>query len=516
MSRSTFSSWFPFAVSYKKTKKTSAAPARGNRTTGRRVLRMEQLECREMLSASIAAVPAGAAAHAAAAAVAPSPTINNVVASATLGKLTWSAADPSGVASAGLTVGGTAVTDVGGPWTAATGLNYSWTYNTLAPGAYAYVITATDVLGNASQYTGTLVVGSNAGPTVSKAVAAPGQGVITWNATVATGGATSCTLTLDGSAVTSVYGPWAASSGETFEAVIGTVADGCHSYVITATDAAGNTSQYTSWFVSGTSTPTINNVVLSANQGTITWNAAAVTGIKAAALTIDGAAVSGVSGPWDAASGENYQGTFSGLASGTHTYTITVTSGGGVTTKSVGVFTVSGPTIGSIVVSVATGSLTWNAASSNGVASATLTIDGAGVGVCGPYAAAYGYNFSGALGVLAIGSHTYVISTTDNSGRFAQYSGVFQITSIPPTISQVAVSVAKGLITWNADDSDGVQTVSVTIDGVAKKILCPFKSSSGFNYEGVFSGLAAGNHTFIIRAVDTVGNASQYSGTFLV
>ena len=52
----------------------------------------------------------------------------------------------------------------------------------------------------------------------------------------------------------------------------------------------------------------------------------------------------------------------------------------------------------------------------------------------------------------------------------------------------------------------------MTIDGVARKILGPYKASSGYNYEGVFSGLAAGSHTYIIRAVDTAGNASQYSG----
>jgi large repetitive protein len=512
MSRSSLSSWFGFLVARKK---TSGAASRAYRQAGRRALRVEQLEDRQMLSVSITAVPAGVAAHSAAAAAAnASPTIGGVVASATLGKLTWNAADSSGVASSGLTIGGVPVSDVNGPWTAANGLNYSWNYNSLPAGTYAYVITATDVLGNASQYTGTLTVGSGAGPTISKAVAATAQGVISWNA-AASGGAASCSITLDGAAVTDVYGPWAATSGATYEGVIGTVAEGVHSYVITATDNAGNTSHYTSWFLVGTTVPTINSVVLLANQGAITWNAAAVTGIKTAALTIDGVSVSNISGPWDAASGVNFQGTFGALPVGDHTYTITVTSGAGLTTKSVGAFAVSGPSIGSIVVSTATGCLTWNVANSNGVSSSSLTIDGNGVGVSGPYTAANGYNFAGALGALAAGSHTYVINATDNSGRFSRYSGTFLVTNLSPKIGQVGISVARGLISWNAYDLDGVSCVSVTVDGVAKKILGPYKAASGYNYQGAFGALASGSHVYVIRAVDTAGNASQYSGTFL-
>ncbi len=489
MSRFSFSSWLNLSVVSRKMK-TSGPAARASRQAGRRTLRVEQLEDRQMLSVSVGAVvPAGVATHAAAAVASAnsSPTISNVVAAAS--KLTWSAADSSGVASSGLTIGGTVVTDVAGPWTGATGLNYSWTYNTLAAGTYAYAITATDVLGNASQYTGTLTVGVNAGPTMSKVVVSAAQDVITWNAT-ASGGTASCGLTLDGAPVTNVYGPWAASTGATYEGAFGAVADGSHTYVITATDPAGNTSKYTGWFVVGTSTPTINNVVLSANQGVITWNAAAVTGIKTVGVTIDGGSAASISGPWDAASGVNYQASLGNLGAGNHMYAITVTSGAGVTTKSVGVFAVSGPSIGSIVVSTATGWITWNAGSSNGVASSSLTIDGAGISVCGPYAAASGFNYAGALGSLASGSHTYVISATDNSGRYSQYSGIFQVTNPGPTISQVAVAAARGLITWNTYDPDGIQTVSVTIDGIARKILGAYKAASGFNYQAAFAALA--------------------------
>ena len=280
MSRFSFSSWFNLSVVSRKMK-TSGPAARASRQAGRRALRVEQLEDRQMLSVSVGAVvPAGVATHAAAAVASANsgPTISNVVAAAS--KLTWNAADSSGVASSGLTIGGTVVSNVAGPWTGTTGLNYSWTYNTLAAGTYAYVITATDVLGNASQYTGTLTVGSNAGPTMSKVVVSAAQGVITWNA-AASGGTASCGLTLDGATVTNVYGPWAASTGANVSRVHSALSrTGVTRTSLPPLIAAGNTSKYTGWFVVGTSTPTISNVVLSANQGVITWNAAAVTGIK--------------------------------------------------------------------------------------------------------------------------------------------------------------------------------------------------------------------------------------------
>jgi large repetitive protein len=516
MSRFNLSSWFNFSADRKHRKtKTSGTSARAQRPAGR-FLRVEHLEDRQMLSVSIGTVvPAGVSTHAAAVAAAnPAPTISNVVTSSALHKITWNATDASGVASSGLTIAGVPVADATGPWTAASGLNYSWSYNALSAGTYAYVITATDVTGATSQYAGTLTVGSGAGPTTSKIVVSTAQGVISWNSAAASG-TTSCSLTLDGAGVTNVYGPWAATTGATYEGSIGTVAEGCHTYVISATDGAGQTSHYTGWFVTGTSTPTINNVMLAANQGTITWNTAAVGGIKSATLSVDGIA-STVAGPWDAASGYNYQGTFGALASGNHSYTITITGNSGLTTKSTGVFAVSGPTISKVAVATAAGSMTWNVTGSNGVASTALTVDGVGVSLSGAYAALSGSNYSAALGSLTTGSHTYVITASDNSGRWSQFSGIFQVTNPAPTISKVAVSVAKGLITCNAYDADGVATVSVTVDGVARKILGPYKAASGYNYQGVFGVLAAGKHTYVIRAADTTGSCSQSSGTFVV
>jgi len=511
MSRTGFSWWLNTSVGRKKTKKSGAA-ARADRQAGRRFLRVEQLEDRQMLSVGL---PASAALPAAVAASAnPGPTISKVVASAQ-GKLTWNAVDSGGVASSGLMIEGIAVTNISGPWTASSGFNYSWPYNSLPSGTYPNVITATDGAGNASQYTGTLTVGINTGTTISKVVASPTQGAITWNVAAA-GGVASSGLTIDGATVTDIFGPWTAPSGVNYEGMLGTLSSGSHTYVITATSAAGQSSQFTGWFVMGASTPTISSVVLSVSQGVITWNVAAVTGLVSPSLTIDGAAVTNISGPWAASSGVNYEGILGTLSSGSHTYVITATSGAGQSSKSVGVFTVTGPTISKVAVSAAKGLISWNAAGF-GVASTALTIDGvAATNISGPYAASSGVNYARAFGSLASGSHTYVITATDNAGRWSQYAGTFVITNPGPTIGKVAVSTAKGVMSWNAVDSDGVASSALTIDGVVKSVRGPYKASSGVNYSGVLGVLASGSHTYIITATDGAGNSSHYSGTFVV
>ncbi len=230
--------WFNSFLRHKRTKRSGAA-AGADRQAGRRILRVEQLEDRQLLSI----VPGVTGLSN------PGPTISHVVASQ--GVLTWNAVDSGGVESSGLTVDGAAVTTVEGPYAAPTGLNYAWPYGnssaagiSLASGTHSYVITATGNDGNASQYAGTFTVGSDTGPTISEVVVSAAQGVITWNAAAAAGVASS-SLTIDGTAVKNVYGPYTAPPGVNYSGAYGTLSSGSHTYVITATDDAGNSWQYT-------------------------------------------------------------------------------------------------------------------------------------------------------------------------------------------------------------------------------------------------------------------------------
>jgi hypothetical protein len=167
------------------------------------------------------------------------------------------------------------------------------------------------------------------------------------------------------------------------------------------------------------------------------------------------------------------------------------------------------------VVVTAQGKMTWNAQDSDGVASSSLTVDGKAATVNGPYTAASGVNFSGAFGSLAAGTHNYTITAVDKLGNSSQYTGTFSVVSNPgPTIGGVVVVTAQGLMTWNAQDSDGVASSSLTVDGTAAKIYGPYTAASGVNYSGVFGALATGTHNYTITATDGLGNVSTSNGSF--
>jgi hypothetical protein len=494
-----------------------------DRRTGRRALRFERLEDRQLLSigpgvgssASNApqlpmplAVQMAPAVPVADGTVNPGPTISLVTRSAAQSVITWNAADSDGVASSSLTVDGAPVAELYGPYAAPPGVNYAGVYGALSSGNHTYVITATDSAGNSSQCAGTFDV---AGPTIGMLVVDPTQNVITWNAIDADGVASS-RLTVDGTAVTMLYGPYAASSGVNFAGVYGELPSGNHTYVVTATNSDGNWTQCTGTFsVAG---PTISRVVAAPEQDVITWNAAAPDGLASTTLAIDGAPVTKVYGPYADAPGADYAGVYSALSTASHSYVITATDSAGNSSRYTGTF-VQGPVISSVVASLPNGLITWNASDLKGVKSSSLTVDGTPVTMLyGPYAATSGVNFSGVFGQLSPGAHTYVISVTDSVGESAQYAG----TLLPgPTISDVTLSAAQKTLTWNTAASDGVSSSSLTVDGIlVKDVQGPYAAATGVNYVWAYGLLSPGNHTYLISAVDYANNASQCTGTFTV
>ena len=172
--------------------------------------------------------------------------------------------------------------------------------------------------------------------------------------------------------------------------------------------------------------PAISGVVtaVSGANPVITWTLDDADGIASTSMTVDGKAVA-VNGPYGTNTHANYSASLAGLnlASGDHTFVIYATDSAAtpMSTQYIGAFTVAGnagPTIGGVYVLPASGVMSWNAVDADGVAGASLTIDGASVSkVYGPYTAASGVNFSGQFGTLAAGNHTYVITATDKLGN---------------------------------------------------------------------------------------------------
>lgn len=162
--------------------------------------------------------------------------------------MTFNAYDAGGVASATVLVDGQNVSAVYGPYAAASGSNFGAALGTLSAGTHTYSIVARDRAGNATSpaYTGSFSVTqattTTTAPTIAGVVVVPSQGVITWNAAAASGMAR-VGLTVDGVTVTKLYGPYAAATGANYSGLFGKLAAGDHSYVITATDIAGKTTQ---------------------------------------------------------------------------------------------------------------------------------------------------------------------------------------------------------------------------------------------------------------------------------
>jgi hypothetical protein len=177
-----------------------------------------------------------------------------------------------------------------------------------------------------------------AGPTISTVVVTPTQGVVTWNVADPVA-LTSTSLTVDGTAIPSVYGPYTASSGANFAGVFGLLSGGSHAYVITATDTGGNSAQYSGTFAVGA---TINNVTLATTQDSITWNVVTSGSVASTGLSVDGVLVNNIEGPYvDNTGGVDYAGVFGTIPIGNHTYIVTVLDSTGVTTQTSGAFVTS-------------------------------------------------------------------------------------------------------------------------------------------------------------------------------
>ena len=82
---------------------------------------------------------------------------------------------------------------------------------------------------------------------ISRVVASASQLALSWNVAAA-GGVASSGLMIDGAVATNVLGPTAVAPGLAYSWLYGGLASGSHTYVITAADNGGRSSQLTGTF----------------------------------------------------------------------------------------------------------------------------------------------------------------------------------------------------------------------------------------------------------------------------
>jgi hypothetical protein len=260
--------------------------------------------------------------------------------------------------------------------------------------------------------------------------------------------------------------------------------------------------------------PAISGVTLSVSgaKPVVTWTVSANSGIASSVLLVDGKAVS-VFKPSGSKTYANYSVALASLnlSAGNHTFAVKATDAAGtpITTECAGTFTIVGPSVKSVGVSVAKGVLSWNATSPNGMSGVVVTVDGKRVSSVSAFAKG---NYSAKMGLPGIGTHNYTITATDKNGKKVTYSGNFTVAA--PTISNVAVAAAKGLVTWTAAASRGLASVGLTIDG--KRVSKLSGPNATGNCYGSAAGLAAGTHKYVISVKDRGGKVTTLSGSFVV
>ena len=416
-----------------------------------------------------------------------SPTEGSLIASHTVG-LAGSAENGATVAVfEGATARGTTTASGSGAW--------SLTLTAVPDGAHTYSATATDPAGNTS--------GPSAGRTITVDATAPDttidagpSGTATSDtATFAfssseTGSTFGCTL--DGGALSACTSPTTYTS----------LAAGAHTFTVRATVPAGNfdpTAASRTWTVDNTPPDTTIDTgpsgAVGSTSATFTFSSSE-TG-STFGCTLDGGALSACTSPT----------TYTSLAAGAHTFTARATdpAGNPDPTPASRTWTVdltapappliSSPTEGSLIASHTVG---LAGSAENGATVAVFE----GATARGTTTASGSGAWSLTLTAVPDGAHTYSATATDPAGNTSGPSAGRTITvdaTAPDTTIDAGPSgtATSDTATFAFSSSETGSTFGCTLDGGAL---------SACTSPTTYTSLAAGAHTFTVRATDPAGN----------
>ena len=398
------------------------------------------------------------------ASISASPTSATAPGSSTI---TWSSGNATSVA-------------VSGPGLNSSAASSTQTVNGLAVGTHTFTIIAQ---GNGGPVTQSATVTITAAASVSASISAsptstsaPGSSTISWSSANATA------VSVSGSGVSST-----ATSGT--QTVTG-LAAGSYDYTITAQGPNGPATQAVTVVVASPATVT-GAISVSPTTGTspasttVSWTTANATSVA-------------VSGPSLASSTATGSQTVSGLAAGTHTFTLTAQDPGGPISRTA-TFTVSAPfptVSGSISASPTTATapgattLTWS------------TADASSVFVSGPGVASTAPSGTQNVTGLAAGTHTYTLTAQGNGGPITRTvsvtvnpgSGVTAAISVSPSTMNVG---GTATLTWSSANATSVRVTGFGISGSG------FQNSPNLTIN--IGGLPPGQSTWTLVAEGTGG-----------
>lgn len=320
------------------------------------------------------------------------------------------------------------------------------------------------------------------------------------------------------------------------------LANGSHTFTVTATDAAGNTSGATAGFsvVVDTTAPTqpsISSIIddVGPNTGPIGSNQPTndarptLNGSTEANARVDiydnGSFVTSVTA--DGSGNWSYTPT-TALAQGTHSFTITATDSAGNTS---GISSAAAIVVDTVAPGIPTGlAVNANGTALTGVAepNSTVIITSSGGTVLGTATANASGNFTFTLNPPQISGQTLLVSAQDAAGNIGTAGNVLApFTGVPPApvIASVLddVGTIMGPVAPGKTTNDTLPTLSGTAQANAvinlynNGVLMGFTTADG---NGIWSftpsgALSEGNHTFTATATNANG-ASGLSGSFSV
>ncbi|MDO8736789.1 MAG: NosD domain-containing protein, partial [Thermoleophilia bacterium] len=398
----------------------------------------------------------------------------------------------------------------------------------LGMGLHTISGTVADSAGNVANISGSFTVADNTLPVVSNIQ--PTGNVGSSSATISA--SYSDNLAGINSSTAAVYLDGARMSGCTAGASSVScnatgLTNGSHAIAVYITDNSGNTGTANGSFnvtFDGTP-PAITNLQpsgwINVNNAYITASYSDASGVNTSSVSVqlDGSTMSGC-----VVNSTSVICSPSGLAVGSHTFTVNATDNAGNAGSATGSFSIdtTTPSVSGILPSGAVNSTSVSV-------SANLSDNAAGINSAATKVYMDGTLMSGCTGTttsvscaaatLTAGTHTIMVTAYDNAGNSGSNNGTITVDTTLPAIGTMRpsgiITTASPILSIDYSDvGSGIDTsqVVVTLDGstVAGCVVGPN------NVSCPVSSLAQGSHSLAISIKDNAGNSGSGAGTFNV
>jgi hypothetical protein len=384
------------------------------------------------------------------------------------------------------------------------------TYTSLAEGVHVFEVRATDPAGNTdtspASRTWTVDVTAPAAP----AITSPADGSANNTGTIALSGTAEALATVEVFDGAASKGTASANSGGAWSKALTGVADGSHTYTATARDPAGNVSLASNAVTVSVDTTAPNTTITTGPLGATASTAASFTFTAddpAATFecSLDGAAYTACTSPK----------TYTGLGETSHTFSVRATDAAGNTdptpatrTWTVDVTAPAAP----VITSPADGSVntTGNVTVSGTAPTDALVVELFEGATSRGTTSVSGGTWSRALTGVADGSHTYTAVARDAAGNTSGSSNAVTVT-VDTTAPETTIDSGP---TDPTTETTAQFFFSASQTGSTFECKLDTGAFAPCTSPQTYSGLAAGPHTFEVRATDPAGNVDGTPATY--